>query len=191
MKKIFLGFLFIAISGVVQAAPQTPYEAPEILENACYDGQCTQAMLDIYQSFLSTPQAPKYIPGMYSGICYHKSQYMDPEINHYVGLFIDRMDDGQSHYMAPIMQYFGGENMMSDWTLEMARKESSPDWKKYGPMKVHPTSATQFVLDSEQYPVYIYWARQNTQTKTIYFLSLARGFGVAFCEAHPNEGGLE
>lgn len=173
------------------AAPQTPYEAPETLENACYENSCTPAMQNIYDGFLKNPFAPKDIPGMYSGICYHQSQYMDPEINHYVGLLIDRTDDHQNYYMAPIMQYFGDENMMGEWTLETARKESSAEWKKYGPMKLHPTSATQFVLDSEGYPVYIYWARQNPQTKTIYFLSLARGFGVAFCEASPNKDGLE
>ncbi len=165
------------------------YEAPEILENACDNKSCTPQMQAIYDSFLSQPQAPMHIPGMYSGVCYHQSQSLAPDTAHYVGVLFDRL--GERFYMAPVFQYFGEENSMKDWSLTEARKEMSPDWKNYGPMKVHPTSATQAVLDEQGYPVYIYWARQNPETKTVYMLMVARGFTTAFCEAYPNVKGLE
>ncbi len=165
------------------------YEAPETLKDACDNKTCTPQMQAIYDSFLSQPQAPMHIPGMYSGVCYHQSQTLAPDTTHYVGVLFDRL--GEGFYMAPVFQYFGEENSMKDWSLAEARKEMSPDWKDYGPMKIHPTSATQSVLDADGYPVYIYWARQNPESKAVFLLMIARGFTTAFCEAYPNVMGLE
>jgi hypothetical protein len=181
-------FCFVFLLFIMSSA-RAEYQAPEILEKACANHSCTPEMEAIYNSFLSTPHAPQYMPGMYSGICYHQSEDLDPKVQHYIGLLLDRHPQG--FYMAPIFQYFGDHNDMADQSLADARKETSSDWKNYGPMKIHPTSATQFVADSDGNPVYIYWARQNLETKTIYFLAVARGFSVAFCEAHPNVNGLE
>lgn len=193
MRFIMIGFLFISQMAWSQVI--TPrWEAPEILENACEQNSCTPAMKALYDGFLSTPAAPQYIPGMYSGVCYHQSEMLSPDTKHYIGLLIDRMKDTtskNSYYMAPILQFFGDSNDMKDWSLLEARKQASPDWEKYGPMKIHQTSATQFVLNAEGEPTHVYWVRQNLQTKTIYFLALIRGFSVAFCQASPNANGLE
>ncbi len=186
MELILFSLFFISSSFA-----QGGWEAPEILENACYENSCTPQMQEIYDQFLSNPKAPEYIPGMYSGFCYHQGQVLDQNTKHYIGLLFDRFNSQNAFYMAPILQFFGEDNHMKDWTLDQARSEISPEWKNYGPMKVHPTSATQFVLDSEGYPVYVYWARQNLKTQVLYFLALSRGLSLAFCEARPNTSGLE
>lgn len=181
MKTILVVLLF-------SLCAQAIWQTPEAVYGICDVASCTSEMKRIYNGFHSDKNAPKFIPGMYSGVCYHQSSWLDPETTHYVGLLIDHHEKG--FYMAPVMQFFGEENSMKDWTLEYARSQSSPDWKKYGPMTIHPTSAVQTVLDSDGMPVYIYWARQNLETKSIWFLSMARGRGFAFCEAKPNKGGL-
>ena len=194
--QITLSILLVAFSafgsqalvkGPLDGPP--PYEAPETIEHACDDNTCTPAMQSIYDHFNQFQNAPQYIPGMYSGVCYHQSRILDPDTTHYIGLLIDQHPQG--FYMAPTFQFFGDDNDMKDWTLTEARKQANPEWLKIGPMVIHPTSATEFVLDQEGYPVYVYWARQDLDTKTIYFLAFARGLSLAFCEAHPNNGGFQ
>lgn len=165
------------------------WQAPEVPEGLCVEEVCTREMKRIYDGFQKNAINPQFIPGMYSGVCYHQSRFLNPETPHFLGVMFDRFEKG--FYMAPILQYFGEENSMAGWTLEQARKESSPVWKDYGPMKLHPTSATQVVLDEEGSPFYAYWARQNVRTKALYFLVFSRGWSFAFCEAFPNAGGLE
>lgn len=163
------------------------WEAPEIFTNACYEG-CTPKMEAIYDQFLNTPHAPKYIPGMYAGECYHLSGSLNPETTHYIGLLLNT--DPKGAYMAPVLQYFGEGNDMENWSLEEAKKEMSPDWIEAGRMTFHPTSVTAHVEDAEGYPVMVYWARQNPANKEIYFLAILRGFSYAFCSLKPNVNGL-
>ena len=185
MKNIiFAIFLAIIIS---VSAPAHAWEAPEILENACYDG-CNEPMLKMYDNFLNTPTAPKFIPGMYSGECNHQSGSLNPDTTHYVGMLLDTDDKGA--FMSPVLQFFGDGNSMADWSLSEARREMSPDWRDAGRITWHPTSATAAVLDNEGYPAMVYWARQDYVTKEIYFLALLRGFSYAFCTLKPNVNGL-
>ena len=78
---------------------------------------------------------------------------------------------------------------MSDWSLETALLEMSPDWIEAGRMTIHKTSATAAVLDNEGYPAMVYWARQNLETKNISFIAWLRS-SIAFCELKPNSNGL-
>lgn len=163
------------------------WDAPEILENACYDG-CNEKMWTMYDNFLNTPTAPKFIPGMYSGECNHQSASLDPDTTHYIGMLLDT--DSKGAFMSPVLQYFGEGNDMAEWSLEDARREMSPDWREAGRITWHPTSATATVKDNEGYPAMVYWARQNVETKEIYFLAMLRGFSYAFCTLKPNFNGL-
>lgn len=181
MKKLILAFTLL-FSSLTFA-----WDAPETLENACYEG-CTENMWRIYDEFNRLQTAPMYIPGMYSGECYHQSSSMDPETTHYIGLLLN--NDSKGPYMAPVLQFFGEGNDMADWSLETAKKEMSPDWIEAGRMTFHKTSATAHVEDAEGFPALIYWARQNPTTKNITFLAILRGFSTAFCELRPNPNGL-
>jgi hypothetical protein len=163
------------------------WEAPEIIENACYQG-CTPKMEKMYKKFLDTKQPPKFIPGMYSGECNHNSSSLDPNTTHYIGLLLDQ--DANGTYMAPVLQYFGDSNDMKDWSLDQARKEMSDEWKKTEIVKMHPTSMTAHFEDEEGNPALVYWARQDLKTKDIYFMAYLKGFSTAFCIAHPNPNGL-
>ncbi|QDK42474.1 hypothetical protein DOM21_13660 [Bacteriovorax stolpii] len=163
------------------------WEAPEILENACYEG-CTEKMETMYSTFLNTPTAPKFIPGMYSGECNHLSPSLDPDTTHYIGMLLNT--DAKGAYMSPVLQFFGDKNDMADWSLEDAKREMSPDWIEAGRITWHSTSATAHVEDAEGYPALVYWARQNVETKEIYFLAWLRGFSYAFCTLKPNVNGL-
>jgi len=163
------------------------WDAPETLKGACYDG-CTPKMEAIYAEFNRLQTAPKFIPGMYSGECYHQSGSLDPETTHYIGLLLN--SDKKGAYMSPVLQYFGEGNDMASWSLEDALREMSPDWIEAGRMTFHSTSATADVEDAEGYPALVYWARQNLETKNISFLAWLRGFSYAFCELKPNPKGL-
>ena len=177
-------FLTLAIATTAHAYA---WEAPEILENACYEG-CNEPMQKMYDSFMATPTAPKFVPGMYSGECNHLSGSLNPDTTHYIGLLLDT--DSKGAYMSPVLQFFGEGNDMADWSLEEARIEMSPDWRDAGRITWHPTSATAAVLDDQGYPALVYWARQNHATKEIYFMALLRGFSYAFCTLKPNINGL-
>lgn len=177
LLTIFLTFSYSAFS----------WEAPETLEGACYDG-CTETQERIYNEFNRLQTAPMFIPGMYSGECYHQSPSLDPETTHYIGLLLNR--DAKGAYMSPVLQYFGEENSMKDWSLEDGLREMSPDWISAGRMTMHPTSATAHVEDDQGYPALVYWARQNPETKNISFMAFLRGWSIAFCELKPNPKGL-
>jgi len=177
MKKIFLLTFLLSFRAF-------SWEAPEVLEEACYDG-CTIEMQTMYEKYLSLTTPPSLEPAMYSGECHHQSGSLDPETTHYIGLLIDTYNGQQT--MSPVLQYFGEENDMKDWTLEDARREMSGDWKKNGQFKLYPTSLTSHYDDDEGYPVLVYWARQDQVTKDIYFMGYMRGWSTAFCVAHPNK----
>lgn len=160
------------------------WEAPEVLENACYE-ECTERMEQMYDKYLSLQTPPMNVPGMYSGECFHNSLSLDPETTHYIGLLIDTHNGKLT--MSPVLQYFGEENSMKDWTLEEARKEMSGDWITKGFFKIYPTSLTSHYVDEEGYPALVYWARQDQKTRDIYFMAYMRGWSTAFCVARPNE----
>lgn len=181
MKMFFLSLL------VSMSMSAFAWEAPEILDNACYEG-CNEPMWNTYNKFLETPHAPMFIPGMYSGTCNHQSPSLDPDTTHYIGLLLNKNDKGPN--MSPVLQFFGERNDMEDWSFEDALREMSPDWVTKGIVKVHPTSMTAHYEDDEGYPALVYWARQNPQTKEIYFLAYLRGLSYAFCTLKPNVNGL-
>lgn len=163
------------------------WDAPEILEDACYDG-CTEKMQAMYDKFLSTPHAPSIYPGMYSGECNHLSGSLNPDTTHYIGMLLNK--DAKGAYMSPVLQFFGDGNDMADWSFEDALREMSPDWIEAGRITWHPTSATAHVEDDQGYPALVYWARQDVVSKEIYFLAWLRGFSYAFCTLKPNPNGL-
>jgi hypothetical protein len=181
MNKLLLSLLFLLSFSAMA------WDAPEVNEGACYKG-CTPAIWKMYNNFLNTPTAPKFIPGMYSGDCHHVSDSLDANTTHYLGLLIDQDEKGIT--MSPVLQFFGDSNDMKDWSLETARKEMSGDWKVNEKVKMHPTSLTAHFEDDEGNPVLVYWARQNLKTKEIYFTGYLRGFSMAFCTVHPNVNGL-
>ncbi len=178
--------LFLSLA-ILLTVPAHAWDAPEILDDACYDG-CNEKMWTMYDNFMNTPTAPKFVPGMYSGECNHQSASLDPDTTHYIGMLLDT--DAKGAFMSPILQFFGDGNDMADWSLADARREMSPDWRDAGRITWHPTSATAAVLDDEGYPALVYWARQNHVTKEIYFLAWLRGFSYAFCTLKPNVNGL-
>ncbi len=178
---------FVSIMMILLSYQAMGWDAPEILSNACYEG-CTPEMEKLYNDFLATPTAPKYLPGMYSGECHHLSRDLNPDQVHYIGLLLD--DHPKGAYMAPVLQFFGEGNDMADWSLQKARQEMSPDWIDAGRITTHPTSMTAHVEDEEGFPALIYWARQNQRTKEIYFLALLRQFFIGFCRLTPNVQGL-
>lgn len=182
MNKIYAAIFVLFVTTTALA-----WDAPETLENACWDG-CTEKQEAIYAEFNRLQTAPKFIPGMYSGECYHQSGSLDPDTTHYIGLLLN--NDVKGAYMSPVLQYFGEENSMADWSLETALKEMSPDWIEAGRMTFHKSSATAHVENDEGYPLLVYWARQNLETKNISFLAWLSGFSYAFCELKPNTHGL-
>lgn len=183
MKKNLLLITLLIFSFKTNA-----WDAPEILESACYDG-CTEKMEKMYDDFLNTPHAPKFIPGMYSGECNHQSGYFDPETTHYIGLLLNTDEKGKA-YMAPVLQFFGEGNDMADWSLADGIRNMSTDWKDTGTHVVHPTSMTSAYLDNQGYPAMVYWARQNPKTKEILFMGWLKGLSYAFCRLTPNVNGL-
>lgn len=144
-------------------------------------------ILSILSFSIFADDVPEIPTGMYSGECYHQSSMLDPETTHYIGVMFDYNSANNNQlFMAPVFQFFGDANDMKDWSLEVARKEMSEAWKTSGVVTIHPTSYTAMVADDSGSPVYIYWARQNKQTKKLYFLSYMRQFSFAFCEARLN-----
>jgi hypothetical protein len=184
MKNLFLSLIPFLFS----AAAYCSWEAPEIIEQACYAG-CTPAMEKMYDTFLNTKTAPAFLPGMSSGECHHNSSSLNPETTHYIGLLFEKNKFGS--FMAPQFQYFGDSNDMKDWSLDKARKEfASETWQTSGKITWHPSSATTQYLDADGNPALVYWARQNLQTKEIYFMAWIARWSIAFCTAKPNKNGF-
>jgi len=182
MRSLVLAFILS-----ISALQSNAYEAPEVLENVCEFG-CPAHIENLYQEFLNTIKTSFNFLGMYSGECYHYSDKLDPDTTHYIGLLLN--NDSKGPYMSPILQYFGEENDMANWSFEDALREMSPDWIEAGRITMHKTSASAQVLDSAGDPALLYWARQNTANKEIYFMAWLRNFSVAFCKLKPNPLGF-
>ena len=97
MKNVIRSF-FCSLAVLITVSAHA-WDAPEILEEACYNG-CTEKMGIMYNNFLNTPTAPKFIPGMYSGECNHQSGSLDANTTHYIGMLLDR--DAKGAFMSPV-----------------------------------------------------------------------------------------
>lgn len=172
---------------VLAAGSAFAWETPEVYENACSSG-CTPKMEEIYNEFLSTPNALTYYPGMYSGECRHLSNMYDPYTTHYAGMLFDKDDRGA--FMTGTLQFFGDSNRTDKWSYEEAKRNFMPNYKGGGRLVMNPTSTTTFYLDQNGRPNIVYWARQNLITKDILFLVYMRDMTTGFCKLKLNTNGL-
>ena len=181
MKKMLLS-LIVLVSLNAHA-----WDAPEILESACYQG-CTPKMEKLYNEFLSTPNPLTFFPGMYSGECNHLSSSLNPDTTHYAGMLFNT--DTEGAYMTGNLQFFGDSNGMANYSFEDAKRIYLPTWKGGGRLKFNATSTTTYFTGKDDAPSLVYWARQNLKTKDILFLVYMKDFSIAFCKLKPNPNGF-
>ena len=143
-------------------------------------------MTAIHEAFLQSPHAPFQFPGMHSGSCYHKSRNYNPSHEHFAALLLDHNDQGE-RYFASIFAFFAKENEWKDWSVDLARKEMSASWKRYGVLQFREHVAHTHVKENEGRPVYFYWLRQNPATQSVYFITYWGGPDhISFCELRKN-----
>lgn len=181
MKKMIF-VLSVLVSLSVHA-----WDAPEVLEGACYQG-CTPKMQELYDEFLATPNPLTFYPGIYSGECNHLSNSLDPNTTHYAAMLFNT--DSIGAYMTGSLQFFGDSNSYGKLSFEEAKAKFLPVWKGNGRLTFNPTSTTTYFLDKNGSPAIIYWARQNLETKDILFLMYMKDFSTAFCRLKPNPNGF-
>lgn len=174
-----LAFLFLTfVSFRAQA------QLPELPPNACYEG-CTQNMTEILQGFENNPHIPDMTPGVYSGSCYHLSESYDPNHEHFSVVMIDE-SQGQP-YFSTIFSFFAENNEFATWSLDEARKNMNSYWKENGKMNLTSNAARIDVLHEDGSPAYLYWLRQNPETKTLYYITYAGGIYLkSFCKLTKN-----
>lgn len=91
----------------------------------CSGFSCPAAMSEISQEFLAAgPLNTSAFPGVYSGECYHRAHYYNPETKHFAAVGIDTQAD--QFFSGGSFGFFYKENPYSEWDINMVRKET-PD----------------------------------------------------------------
>lgn len=125
--------------------------------NVCSGGFCGITQAEIWDRFQHAPGLDiNLIPSVYSGACYHKSEYLDPHRSHYGGVLIDTragqvVFDGRFSFFPPHHPY-------AQLTVQRARERFSDvmDLDIYESFAVAETTDT--------IAPYRYWFRQDEET---------------------------
>ncbi len=95
------------------------------------------------------------IPSVYSGNCYHNSPMLDPHINHFGGVLIDKR--GSQVFFDGKFSFFERKQPYAHLTLETARIRFAALWG----LTLHDEFAYAEASDSRQ--PFRYWLRQDAQ----------------------------
>lgn len=176
MRYLFL--LLLLIPQAFASRPAIPKQPP----NPCYFG-CTAKMESILKNF-NEGYIPKLTPAVYSGSCYHLSRDYGPDHEHYAVTMIDRNDLNENKpYLSTIFSFFAERDEAADWDLARARKEMSDEWKTSGRVITVEEDTARTIVWSDDFPAYVYWFRQNVETKTLYMITYWAGTYIkSFCE---------
>lgn len=149
----------------------------------CYGG-CTTEMNKVVNGFEKSG-LPTFSSAVYSGGCYFLSDSYDPKHVHSAVVMFD--ENSRAPYFSTIFSFFGDPHEFDTWTLEQARAEMSPAWKESGIIKTGSEAARVEVLDNDGAPAFVYWMRQDSITKDIYYITyMGGGYLHAFCHLKPN-----
>ncbi len=166
---LFLG-LKVSASGV-----------PAMPPNACYEG-CNSYMSDLLTEFEEVGSSINLKPAVYSGICHHLGIY-NADTEHHAVVLIDQVN-GRAQF-STIFAFFAGQNDFADWTVVQARNEMSNYWKDHGVLVEEQNTSRVVISDDDGNPAYIYWMRQNPQTKDLLYITYAGTAMKSFCRLTP------
>ncbi len=180
--KLFV-LLFAILSAHLAGQPAIASEPADLPSNACIEG-CNDFMKKVYDDFNLVGQVPDSEPAVYSGECHHLSRDYDSDFTHYGVVMLDQKTSGWN--FSTIFSFFTATNEFSNWNVDLARKQMSPYWLDHGDVKMVSNAARVVVRYENGDPAYIYWMRQNLQTKELLYITYAGGTMTSFCRLGKN-----
>jgi hypothetical protein len=182
MRKHLAIIILFLLSTTAHSETATLPDGPGDL---CKDNSvCTPVMKQIESEF-NKSELPKTIPEVSSGECYYISSMYDSKTRHSAVLLLDHTP-AKEPAMAAILGYFMSDEEWRGWTVEIARKEMSPDWNSFGKLSFGKKSAVASVSNSDGSLGYMYWIREAKNHKMYMFLYGARlGYGLCRLNPHP------
>ncbi|MBC7743098.1 MAG: hypothetical protein H7061_12935 [Bdellovibrionaceae bacterium] len=157
-------------------------ELPQLPTGACYEG-CTDYMKNLLAEFNDVGQLPDAQPAVYSGECHHLGIYA-PEHAHHAVVFLDQKNTGWN--FSTIFSFFAETNEFATWSVPTARTEMNPYWLEHGQITTVANAGRVVVTYDNGNPAYIYWVRQNPQTKDLLYITYASGMMTSFCRLPMN-----
>lgn len=177
MNLLLLVSIFFTLINNASASP-----VPDLPPNACYEG-CNDFMKSLLNDFENEGLLPSAAPAVYSGECRHLGMY-NPEDTHYAVVLLDQKNNAWN--FSTIFSFFAADNEFKSWSVETARNEMSPYWNDHGSISTGSEAARVQVNYDNGDPAYIYWMRQNPETKELLYITFA-GFGYkSFCRLKLN-----
>ncbi len=179
MKILFILFL-INVNVFADTIPNLP-------PNACIEG-CNAFMKDLLKEFTEVGKTPTVEPAVYSGVCHHLGQY-NSDTEHHAVVLIDRVNNQPN--FATIFSFFADQNDYVNWTVPIAEKEMNSYWLEHGKMSFADETARVVVSYDDGHPAYIYWMRQNPQSKDLLYITYAGTVMKSFCRLAQNLEGIK
>lgn len=174
-------FSGIALGQGIQLNGSYPSHPP----NPCYEG-CTPEMHRLSEQFNQMKTGVSLVPAVYSGTCHYLSKDYNGKTDHYAVVMIDQLKN-QGFYFSTIFAFFLPENEFAKWDLHESRKQMADSWKENGKI-IDEDGVSRVELIFPNAAPWIYWLRQDTETKEIAYISYLGGtYLKAFCLLKPNE----
>lgn len=175
--KLAILFSLLLLSLFSNASPVS-----DLPKNICFDG-CNDYMKDLLAEFETVGVLPSAEPAVYSGDCHHLGIY-NPNDTHHAVVLLDQKTTGWN--FSTIFSFYAETNEFADWTVTTARKEMNPYWNDHGDITIGSNATRVIVSNDDGNPAYVYWLRQNPQTKDLLYITYAVGYVTSFCRLKQN-----
>lgn len=162
---------------------QIKSDVPDLPPNACYEG-CTDFMKNLVNEFEVAGRLPEVQPAVYSGDCHHLSHDYNPDVTHHAVVLLDQKPRGWN--FSTIFSFFAEKNEFYEWTVTTAQQEMNPYWNEHGDIHVGSNAARVIATYDSGEPAYVYWMRQNPETKELLYITFASGSLKSFCRLKKN-----
>jgi hypothetical protein len=149
------------------------------------DSKCSAQQISIWNKFFDskTTLLEQSAPGLFTGSCYFKSYYQNPEREAFGVTVFDRKQNEAGEHV-----FFGGQfgeffekNPWADLTLAEALKQGLVRYDDRFKVNILPDRGELNVSDSKEHFIY-YWFRQSESGDKLYLLGQGDGTVLSFCE---------
>jgi hypothetical protein len=178
MKRASTLFFFLMIAAFSAAAVHT-----DLPTSICSEEFCGSRQGRIWNRFLDFSGLDyERTPGMYSGVCFHKSPKLDADRVHYGGILIEKANDRL--FFDGRFSFYTENNPYNHLSVYTARQRFDDLFHPTHELEINPTFA--FVELRERFVSRRYWFRQGPTNEALLVVGYFGPLHTILCELERN-----
>jgi len=180
MKRASTLFSLLMIAASATAVPEIGLPTSICSENFC--GPRQERIWNRFQAFSGLDY--EHTPGMYSGVCYHKSPGLDGNRVHHGGILIDSAKDRL--FFDGRFSFYAEDNPYTHLSVHKARQRFD---KLFHPTHELEVSRTFAYVDlKDNFVSRRYWFRQGPRSEALVLVGYFGPVHTILCELERNSG---